>query len=79
MANSISSSVTIIHGYLLVWTFMRFEINFTNGVAMGAAAGAGGIGFELFMASDFYFNIREVGFITISILICAISLEIFFN
>lgn len=63
--------------YLLVWTFMRFEINFTNGVAMGAAAGAGGIGFELFMASDFYFNIREVGFITIAILICAISLEIF--
>lgn len=63
--------------YLLVWTFMRFEINFTNGVAMGAAAGAGGIGFELFMASDFYFNIREVGFITIAILICAILLEIF--
>ena len=61
--------------YLLVWTFMRFEINFTNGVAMGAAAGAGGIGFELFMASNFYFNVREVGFITIGILICAIILE----
>ena len=54
---------------------MRFEINFTNGVAMGAAAGAGGIGFELFMASNFYFNVREVGFITIGILICAIILE----
>lgn len=63
--------------YILVWTFMRFEINFTNGVAMGAAAGAGGIGFELFMASDLYFNVREVGFITIAILICTILLEIF--
>ena len=63
--------------YLLVWTFMRFEINFTNGVAMGAAAGAGGIGFELFMASNFYFNVREVGFITIGVLICAILLETF--
>lgn len=30
---------------------MRFEINFTNAVAMGAAAGAGGIGYDLFMAS----------------------------
>lgn len=63
--------------YLVAWTFMRFEINFTNGVAMGAAAGAGGIGFELFMASNFYFNVREVGFITIGILICAILLETF--
>lgn len=63
--------------YILVWTFMRFELNFTNAVAMGAAAGAGGIGFELFMASNFYFNVREVGFITIGILICAIILETF--
>jgi phosphonate transport system permease protein len=61
--------------YILVWTFMRLEINFTNGVAMGAAAGAGGIGFELFMASNYYFNVREVGFITIGILICAMLLE----
>lgn len=67
------SSVT----YLIAWTFMRFEINFTNAVAMGAAAGAGGIGFELFMASNFYFNVREVGFITIAILLCAIVLEVF--
>lgn len=63
--------------YIMVWTFMRFEINFTNAVAMGAAAGAGGIGFELFMASSFYYNVREVGFIAISILVCAILLEIF--
>ena len=63
--------------YIMVWTFMRFEINFTNAVAMGAAAGAGGIGFELFMASNFYYNVREVGFIAISILVCAILLNIF--
>ncbi|MTI65823.1 MAG: ABC transporter permease subunit [Firmicutes bacterium] len=62
--------------YILSWTFMRFEINFTNAVAMGAAAGAGGIGFELFMASGFYFNVHEVGFITYLILAFAMILEI---
>ena len=63
--------------YIMVWTFMRFEINFTNAVAMGAAAGAGGIGFELFMASGFYYNVQEVGVITLFILACAIMLELF--
>ena len=63
--------------YIMVWTFMRFEINFTNAVAMGAAAGAGGIGFELFMASSFYYNVQEVGFIALSIFGCALVLEIF--
>lgn len=62
--------------YLLSWTFLRFEINFAVAVAMGAAAGAGGIGFELFMASGFYFDLREVGMITYMILIFAIILEI---
>lgn len=62
--------------YLLSWTFLRFEINFSVAVAMGAAAGAGGIGFELFMASGFYFDMREVGFITYMILILAIVLEL---
>lgn len=61
--------------YLLSWTFLRFEINFGVAVAMGAAAGAGGIGFELFMASGFYFDLREVGFITYAILFVAIILE----
>ena len=68
----IPSSVT----YLLSWTFMRFEINFTNAVAMGAAAGAGGIGFDLFMASGHYFDLHEVGFITYGILLVALALEI---
>lgn len=68
----IPSSIT----YLLSWTFLRFEINFANAVAMGAAAGAGGIGFDLFMASGFYFDLREVGLITYLILAFAIFLEI---
>jgi phosphonate transport system permease protein len=67
----IPSSVT----YLLSWTFMRFEINFANAVAMGAAAGAAGIGFDLFMASGYYFDLREVGLITYLILAFAIVLE----
>jgi phosphonate transport system permease protein len=61
---------------LVSWTFIRFEINFANAVAMGAAAGAGGIGYDLFMASGFYFNMGEVGYITYLILIAAILLEI---
>ncbi|MEI4769843.1 ABC transporter permease subunit [Psychrobacillus sp. FJAT-51614] len=62
--------------YLMSWTFLRFEINFSVAVAMGAAAGAGGIGFELFMASGFYFDMREVGMITYMILVLAIILEL---
>ncbi len=65
--------------YLLAWTFMRFELNFTVAVAMGVAAGAGGIGFELFMASSLYFDIREVGFITYLILAVAVGLEMGVN
>lgn len=62
--------------YMLSWIFLRFEINFSVAVAMGAAAGAGGIGFELFMASGFYFDMREVGLITYMILLLAVVLEI---
>jgi len=62
--------------YLLSWTFLRFEINFANAVAMGAAAGAGGIGFDLFMASGFYFDLREVGVITYLIIGVALVLEV---
>lgn len=62
---------------LLAWTFMRFEINFTNAVAMGAAAGAGGIGFDLFMAGSFYYDLRSIGVISYLILAFALILEIF--
>jgi phosphonate transport system permease protein len=61
--------------YLLSWTFMRFEINFANAVAMGAAAGAAGIGFDLYMASGFYFDLHGVGLITYIILAFAMALE----
>jgi phosphonate transport system permease protein len=61
--------------YLLSWTFLRLEINFGNAVAMGAAAGAAGIGFDLFMASAYYFDLREVGLITYCILGFAVVLE----
>ena len=60
---------------ITAWTFLRFEINFVNALAMGAAAGAGGIGFELFMAGNFYFDLRELGFITYIVVISVIILE----
>ncbi len=61
--------------YMTAWTFLRFEINFTNAIAMGAAAGAGGIGYDLFMAGSFYFDLRELGYITYIIVIAVIGLE----
>lgn len=67
----VPSSIT----YLLAWTFMRFEINFTNAIAMGAAAGAGGIGYNLFMAGSFYFDLREMGYLTYVVVIAVILLE----
>ncbi|MFD1432325.1 PhnE/PtxC family ABC transporter permease [Lacticaseibacillus yichunensis] len=60
---------------LLSWTFIRFEINFTNAVAVGAAAGTGGIGYYLFMSSAFYFDFQEVGLIVYLVLAFAILLE----
>ena len=62
--------------YMTAWTFLRFEINFTNAIAVGAAAGAGGIGFDLFMAGSFYFDLRELGFITYIVVAAVVLLEI---
>ena len=61
--------------YLLSWTFLRLEINFATAVAMGAAAGASGVGFDLYMASGYYFDLREVGLITYIILAFSMVLE----
>ena len=61
--------------YLLSWTFLRFEINFATAVVVGAAAGASGIGFDLYMASGYYFDLHAVGLITYLILAFAIALE----
>ncbi|KGR89615.1 phosphonate ABC transporter permease [Ureibacillus massiliensis 4400831 = CIP 108448 = CCUG 49529] len=62
--------------YMISWTFLRFEINYGVAIAMGAAAAAGGIGFELFMSSSFYYDLHEVGAITYFALIIAIVLEL---
>ncbi len=61
---------------LLSWTFIRFEINFANAVVVGAAAGAGGIGYQLYVASNFYFNFHEVGLIVYYILAFVFVLEV---
>ena len=61
---------------MTAWTFLRFEINFTNAIAVGAAAGAGGIGFDLFMAGNFYVNLHEMGFITYIVVAAVVLLEI---
>lgn len=63
--------------FIVSWTFLRFETNFDVAIAMGAAAAAGGIGFELFMASSFYYDLHEVGMITYFALIIAFILEFF--
>jgi phosphonate transport system permease protein len=62
--------------YMTGWTFLRFEINFTTAIAVGAWAGAGGIGYDLFMAGNFYFDLRELGFITYMIIISVVILEV---
>lgn len=60
---------------LLSWTFIRLEINFANAVAVGAFAGAGGIGFQLFQAGSRYYNLHEVGVIVYACVIVAFVLE----
>ena len=61
---------------ILSWTFIRFEINFVNAVAVGAVAGAGGIGYQLFLAGSFYYDIHEVGTIVYFCLAVALVLEV---
>ncbi|WP_124059448.1 PhnE/PtxC family ABC transporter permease [Vaginisenegalia massiliensis] len=60
---------------IIAWTFLRFEINYMTALAMGAAAGAGGLGYDLFMAGSFYYNVKEVGAITLLIIATTILLE----
>ena len=43
--------------------------------AFGAAAGSGGIGYDMFMAGSFYLNLREMGFLTYVVLAAVILLE----
>lgn len=57
------------------WTFMRLEINYSVALAMGAAAGAGGLGFNLFMAGSFYYDMHEIGAIMYMIIITCFGFE----
>ncbi|AMD95169.1 ABC transporter permease [Leptotrichia sp. oral taxon 847] len=61
---------------ILSWTFIRFEINFTNAVLVGAAAGAGGTGYDMFMAGTMYFDIQEIGVFVYLIFSVAVILEL---
>lgn len=60
---------------LVSWTFIRLEINFANAIAVGAAAGAGGIGYQLFVASGMSFDFHETGFIVYLIILVTFMLE----
>ena len=60
---------------ILSWSFFRFEINFMNAVALGSAAGAGGIGYELFIAGSMEFDISSVGTISYLLLFISLTLE----
>lgn len=61
--------------YLLSWTFFRLEVNFVNVIAVGAAAGGGGIGYNLFVAGNFYMDLHQTGLITYLILIAVVIFE----
>ncbi|APX71141.1 ABC transporter permease subunit [Companilactobacillus allii] len=60
---------------LVSWTFIRVEINFANAVAVGAAAGAGGIGYQLFVSSGMSFDFHEVGMIVYLVIVATLLLE----
>lgn len=64
---------------IISWSFFRFEINFMNVVALGSAAGAGGIGYELFIAGSMEFNIKAVGIISYFLLFVSLGLETISN
>jgi len=57
------------------WTFIRLEINFANAIAVGAAAGAGGIGYQLFVASGMSFDFHETGLIVYLVVLVTFVLE----
>jgi ABC-type phosphate/phosphonate transport system, permease component len=60
---------------IVSWTFIRLEINFANAIAVGAAAGAGGIGYQLFVASGMSFDFHETGLIVYLVILVTFALE----
>lgn len=61
---------------LVSWTFIRFENNFVNTVVIAAMCGSGGIGYQLYLAANFYFSLHAVGLITYMCLAVSIVLEV---
>lgn len=61
---------------ILSWVFIRFENNFVNTVVIAALCGSGGIGYELYLAANFYFSMHAVGLITYMCLAVSVVLEI---
>lgn len=61
---------------VLSWTFIRFENNFVNTVVIAAMCGSGGIGYQLYLAANFYFSMHAVGLITYMCLAVSVVLEI---
>ena len=65
-------------GSVLLLTAKGKKANWMIGGALallGAAAGAGGIGFNLFMAGSFYFDLHEMGMLTYIVVIAVVLLE----
>ncbi|MDD6768355.1 MAG: ABC transporter permease, partial [Coriobacteriaceae bacterium] len=58
------------------WTFIRFENNFVGAVTVGAIAGSGGIGYQLYMIANYMFDWHEVGLIIYICLVVSIILEL---
>lgn len=60
---------------IISWTFIRFEINFVAAVVVAGMAGSGGVGYQLFLAGQFYFDIHEIGLIVYLCLAISVVLE----
>ena len=61
---------------ILSWTFIRFEVNFVAAVVVAGMAGSGGIGYSLFLAGNYYFDIHEIGLIVYLCLAFSVVLEV---
>ena len=61
---------------ILSWTFIRVESNFAHAVAVGAAAGVGGIGVQLVQSGSMNFDMREVGVIVYILIAVSIVFEL---
>lgn len=60
---------------ILSWSFIRFEQCFIDAVTVGAIAGSGGIGYQLYMVANFLFDWSELGLIVYLCLFVSTTLE----